>query len=260
MAYLGSNVVKVNLDLQGRDAQKLSYRILNHRGEELLAQTEYEDVSGQASYEIVVPAELNILDAGNQLEIRLIEAYIESSVGVTKMEESYSIESETVLVTGENSFQTYPEALMTALTIPNLEYWDNADKGQRVIAMIASRRIFGRLRFRYNFDSQDHLCDDSVNVSDITLLTPEQFNALPSGFKEALKRAQILEADSMLDSSSEFQEIRKLAELGVTRSEVYEAKVSLGSGTTPYKTTLCDRAMQELTKWLVFRKRLVRTA
>ena len=259
-SFLGGNKVKISIDLLDKDAQTLSYRILNHVGAELLPKTEAVSVADVETYEIEVPAELNKVDPSNQREIRLIEVYIETSVGVIKTEEVYSIESEAVLVVGENSFQSYPEALMTATTLFNIESWDTADKETRVTAMMTAWRSFGRLRFRYNFDSQDHIIDESVNVSDITKLSISEFNALPQDFRDALKRAQILEVDNMLDTDSEFAQIRKMAEIGVTRSEVYEAKVSLGSGTTPYKSSLCSRAMGELTKWLMVRRRLARTA
>lgn len=258
-SYLGNNIVRITVDLCDKEAQKVSYRILNHKDEEIQPKTEPVDVSGVDFFDIEVPAELNILKDGNQQEIRLIEIYIETSVGVIKTEEYYTIQSEAVLVAGENSFQSYAGALMTALTITDLSGWDNATKDDRIKAMIEARRTFGRLRFRYNFDSQDHIYDESVNVTDITKLTVDEFNNLPEDFKEALKRAQILEANEQL-VDDDFKDIERLASLGVTRSEVYEAKISLGSGKRPYKTTLCSRAMRELTKWLLFRKRIVRTA
>lgn len=258
-SYLGNNAVKVSVDLTDKDAQKLSYRIVDHKDMELLARTEAEDVSGQDTYEITIPAELNVLEERNQQEVRLVEIYIETSVGVIKTEEYYTIQSDEVLVTGVNSFQSYAGALMTATTLTDLEGWDSASKEDRVKAMIEARRAFGRLKFRYNFDDQSHIIDETVNVSDITRLTPDEFNDLPPEFKDALKRAQVLEANENL-TDNDFKDIEKLASLGVTRTEVYEAKVSLGSGKRPYKTTLCVRAMKELTKWLLFRKRLARTA
>lgn len=258
MAYLDGTEIKLTIDLLDKDAVKVAYRILNHKGEELLERTDFVDVGeGQESFEITIPAELNQVDPENQLEIRLVEIYIQTSVGTVKEEQSYTLESEITLVTGVNSFQTYPEALMTATTLTDIEGWNNAAKEDRVTAMIAARRTFGHLRFRYNFYAQDHIWDESVHVSDITLLSVEEFNNLPADFREALKRAQILEANNTL-RSDDLADIEALARLGVTRSEVYEAKISLGTGKKPIKQALCDRAMAELSKWLFIRYRLTR--
>lgn len=258
MAYLDGTEIKLMVDLLGKDVVRIAYRVLNHENEELLERTEYAEVGeGQEYFEIIIPAELNEVDPQNQFEIRLVEIYLQTAVGTIKEEQSYTLESEITLVTGINSFQTYPEALMTALTLTDIEGWNGATKGDRVSAMIAARRTFSRLRFRYNFYAQDHIWDESVHVSDITLLSVDEYNNLPSDFREALKRAQILEVNDML-RDDDYADIEKLARLGVTRSEVYEAKISLGTGKKPVRQALCERAMAELSKWLYIRQRLTR--
>lgn len=262
--YLNGSKVFLSVDLTGMNAERVAYRLVDQKGNELIPKGDFVDIEeqgGKAVFSIEIPGQYNVIDESNQREVRLIDIYVETSHGTVRTEELYALESETVLLTGVNSFQTYPEAVALSLWIPDIEGFEEADKDSKIAALVEARRQIAKLKFRYAFDTMNYIFYDasgSITISDITDLSPEQFNALPEKFRKALCVAQVLQANDLL-SSDETKEIRTLIEAGVTRSEVYEAKQTFGSVRPASELMgVGKRAMQELAPYVWVRRRLTR--
>ncbi|MDL2285092.1 hypothetical protein LJC19_08160, partial [Oxalobacter sp. OttesenSCG-928-P03] len=78
---------------------------------------------------------------------------------------------------------------------------------------------------------------------------------LPKLFINALRRAQIMQANYLLlDENSDIEHLRQR---GLLSNTVSESKQFFRTQ-KPIAKTLCERAMKELARWLVFNRRTAR--
>ena len=170
---------------------------------------------------VTIPAELNVIaaldpdsiesedmDAVSVRELRTVEFRLKLLGGnVVLRKVVYALEPSDVLITGLNSFQTYSEAELVALSIPNMPGWDGADEQARIAALIEARLRINRLQFRDVSRGQSYLGGE-VLVGDLSLLTPREFKNLSARLRAALCKAQVAEADTLLGGDPEFERRR----------------------------------------------------
>ena len=216
-AFLSGQDVTLTFSLQDdagnpiEGISELSYRVVDQDENELVAKTVVPDyvppdpeasITIAGSFNTVVPGDPapspGFSPSPSYRQVRVVELYVVNFEGTTKLTREYMIEAEEVLVEGINSFQSYAKALTVSFDLPNLPGWSGASKTERVTALIRARQNIGQLRFRYVFDAYQNIVDNTLGVADLTLATPSQYKAFPVPFKEALRRAQILEADFLL--------------------------------------------------------------
>ena len=259
-AYLGGQPTTLTIDLIDGDgspitANSVDYRLLNQNETELIAKAPVSSfVACDTSVTVTIIGTLNALTPPNTRELRQIELYVYTDVGAIKINQEYFIEGEEVLVEGVNSFQGYSMSLLVALDLDNIDGWLGATKQQRISALVRARQNIGHLRFRYIFDAYQNIVDNTLGVADLTLATPAQYFAFPVPFVEALRRAQILEADLILNGD----QIGDIRRDGLMSMTVGEAK-QFFRPTKPLDLPVGKRTMKELAKWVLSRHRISRT-
>lgn len=259
-AYLGGQAVNLSVPLFDSDgalipALSVSYRVIDQNEVELVAKVALDSfVEGDDSVVVALDDALNTLDVGVTRAMRVVELYLTTEVGTIKIESGYFIEADEILVEGENSFQPYSKAVFCSGELPNVQNWNEAGKKERIAALIAARRNIGQLRFRYVFDAEQSIIDNSVGASDLTAATPEQWSAMPLEFREAVRRAQVLEADYLLMPNDSISAYRREGLMSMTVGEAKQffrpAKAIEG--------VVCKRAMKELAKYVMTRTRIAR--
>lgn len=259
-AYLGGQAVTAEIALVDTDgnaivASAINYRVVNQAEVELVPSTALTSfTAGDPNAVVVVSGLNNTLTAGAARELRIIELILTTVEGTIKLSYNYFIEADELLTEGVNSFQNYGTALLGAYDIPDMEGWNNASKPDRMAGMIQARANMGALRFRYVFDFFQNIVEPSFGVRDITLLTPTEWAALPITFKDALRKAQLLEANSLLggDPASD-----------VRRSGIVSKRVGESSDTfrqtKPLELVVCRRAYMALAKYITNRVRVARS-
>jgi hypothetical protein len=140
------------------------------------------------------------------------------------------------------------------MDIPNLPGWTAADRAARAAALIQARENLGQLRYRYRFD------DNWINyvmpkfaLYSITTLTPEEYLGLPAPFRRNLERAQVIEADDLLNADPVLEKRRA----GIVSETVGDSTTSFNP-VRPNRGLVCPRAMQEMTRYVLRRTRLSR--
>lgn len=262
MNYLAGYDVTLNIDLfddagNAIVANSVLYKVSNQLGEVIIPNTSLTGlVAGDVSISITIPAADNFLPVTNDVSslrsLRFVEIYITTPVGLVKKEVDYIIESDNVLALGINSFQSYPSALYVAGTIDNIDAFYSASKADKIIALIRARQIIGRLSFRYGFDNFDNV-NRSIHSREITLATQVQFEAYPKDFKDALARAQVIQANDLLGGDEEDE----LRSSGLTSVQVGEAKQTFRQS-KPIETIVSRRTMKELSKFINYTLRVSR--
>lgn len=170
--------------------------------------------AGDASISITIPASVNQLSGLVPREPRKVNVYCTVDSNVVMLASSYAIEPSDPLWVGVNSFQSFEEAQLIAVSMPNLNGWDAADDQSRIAALIEARLSICRVNFslldsnaRWGQNSLYYVPEGTYTVDTIRnnllfygldSLTPEQYLKLPERFRNALKLAQVAEADELL--------------------------------------------------------------
>ena len=147
---------------------------------------ESEDMEGVSVRELRTVEFMLTLASGNKIARKVV----------------YALEPADVLITGLNSFQSYPEASLVALSIPNLPGWEAADEQARIAALVEARLRINRLQFRDVSRGQSYMQGETL-AGDLSLMAPRQFQSLSVRLRAALCRAQVAEADALLGGDPE---------------------------------------------------------
>jgi hypothetical protein len=234
------------------------YEVLDEDGTAVVADTRLPLVSGEESEIVIkVPAAGNMLAAGVRRAYRRVVLNLETSSGWVALEQEYLIQvsQATLLIPGTNSFQTILKAELVALDIPNLPGWRDAPREERIAAMIQARENIGKMSYRYNFwaDNWQKYVIPEFGVYSITLLSQDEYMQLPPAFRTACERAQVIEADDLLAGDLATEKRRA----GITSETVGDA-TTMFTQVRPVRQLLCDRAMRELSRFVVKHTRLTR--
>lgn len=162
---------------------------------------------GGSSGTINVAAEHNLVPEGKARAARKI--VLKMFVGANTVTRSvmYLLEREDVLMVMENSYQTFAQALLTALDIPDLGIWWEKSDVERMRGLVAAFENIGRLRFRVPVPSTIDIqsiepygdAEQGTYIHELNRLSKADFEALDDQFKNAIFRAQVVEADILLN-------------------------------------------------------------
>lgn len=158
--------------------------------------------------------------------------------------ETIMMEAFDTLVKGENSFQSYFQALMLAEELPGTDIFRATDKSSQIAGLITAYRLMGNLTFM----------SKGKIIWDITSLNAEELDTLDPGLLEALCIAQVIEANESLDSNS--SQAKRLD--GIMSETIGESSMMFRSGKVATNTVLSRRSMGFLRKYLVITARIER--
>jgi hypothetical protein len=266
--YLAGEAVTVTFPLDesmGVAPATASYRLLDEDENVLIEQDTPTDPANGA-VTIRVDGAMNMLapavtSGSNTLQPAQLRAARTAQItlvyqnGTVRLEQSYLIEASSLLVPGTNSFQTLAKANLVALDIPALNGWGAATDDQKIAAMIQARINLGMLRYRYRFDDNwmNYVMPEFALYS-ITTLTQEEYVELPVQFRRAIERAQIIEADDLLNVDPVLAKRR----MGIVSETVGDSTTTFNA-VRPDRGLVCPRAMLEVTRFVLRRTRLSRT-
>jgi len=154
------------------------------------------------------------------------------------------MEAMDTLVKGENSFQSYYQAILMAEEMPGMDAFKSMEKSEQVAALANTYRMISTMAFM----SKGQI------VWDIASLNAEELDKLDPGLLEALCIAQILEANETLDTNS--AHAKRLD--GIMSETIGESSMMFRSGKVATNTVLSRRAMGFLRKYMVITARIER--
>lgn len=292
--FLAGTPVSLAVPLQDRsgnvlDAASIEYRVTKQDGTEVVARTALADFTPSDSQAVVlldatvnaiaaVPSSITAsqIDQFTAREVRTVELFVtlNESGNTVMLAKSYALEPADALIVGINSFQTFPQAELVALDIPNLTGWGNASEHEKIAALVEARLRICNLNF-WLLNSNVNWGQDSLNYvpegayqtpyatgsksqmfmfnGNLSLLTPSQFAGLPVRFKAALYKAQVAEADSILGGDT----VEQNRQAGVTLETIGEVKQMFRSS-KPLDLGVNRRTMRYLSLFVTMGKRIGR--
>jgi len=250
--YLASNDVVETIILDDDDgvpyaATGVTYRVYDENDVNVVSTTPVTLVDGALDVAITVGASSNELPIGQVRGLRTIELLIETASGMFGKRVSYVVLNGEVVVKGENSYQTFSEALLGAMDLPGLVAWQDATRDERVAALVDSHSRLAKLRFSIKYDNGQTRLGGATEIADIRNLSLEEFLALPLEFISSLQKAQIVEADTALGGDPIDEQRRG----GLMSSTVGEVSQMYRSG-TPLILPVSERALRHLTGYVKF--------
>lgn len=189
-------------------------------------------VDGATSKTIAIPAEFNVLGEGQLSAARILRVELETASGVVRRSTSYIIEGEFRLALMNNSFQSIEAAELLARDMPNLTGWNAASDERRFAALIES---FNRLtRIPMKFTTQEPGVDlytplereanrTIIGRDDWAGISETEFLTWPAHFRKTLRRAQLYEANELLEGDT----MGKKARAGILSETIGESSVRL---------------------------------
>lgn len=191
--------------------------------------------AGAVSHAGVIAAEHNVSDGEGELTARLISVTLTLAGGrILTKQILYGIEPVEKLVVCRNSFQTYVRAVMEGSQMVNLVAFNSEETPARQVAALieAYDRIIN-IPLIYNLRINERTHTHRLNGESWDEMTQEAFEQqLPMRLRRALRQAQIMEADMILQGNVL---ARKHAE-GIQSETIGESSVTLRAGMATNRT------------------------
>lgn len=229
-----------------------------------------EEVS--KSFDFVAGKEQNQVPRGQTKDLRRVVVRFvkplaegeEEPEFISSEERYYLLYAEAPLTVGENSFTTYDGFLLLAANMPHLDQIAEKTKDEIVVALLEAHDRLMRLKYRLPYSTRmenvGYVSEVAWRPRSITdynpwgaeyhfsldEVTPEEFAKLPEDFRKALAKAQVIEANSVLEPTDSIEERRRK---GVILETINEVKMMF-SNVTPVNQKISRGAMAVLGKYI----------
>lgn len=209
------------------------------------------DDTENLSVTIKIDKQYNVIPENSQLDYRRIVLNIETEVGTSIEYIEYLLVGEVELTPMVNSYQTYGEAQLTAAKISGLQDWYVVPTQDKISALITAYNKIGKLNFVI---PSKEPCRD-IEISNLNALTAEEFEALDANFVDAIKRAQVVEANSV----SGYNAAEDMKRNNILSYTIGETSQMFKTGNT-YTSYLSSDAMDILNGYIVRKIRIARSS
>ena len=198
------------------------------------------DAANQAST-LTIPASANSTTA--KRDVRLLNAYLITASGTFVVPQVYLLKGNQLELTPlTDSFMTYTQAVLTraAMAEPQ-DYFDAINPELQAVALEEAFERLAKVKFKVG----------TTIISDIKSLSVATFEALDPNFLTDLRKAQIAEANIIVENSP----IRDKIRAGIISETIGESSMFFRQSGTPITSSgLSDDAENYLKKWLYSEK------
>ncbi|MGV1754836.1 hypothetical protein [Agrobacterium sp. CG674] len=260
-------------DLNGAAVTPTAVNAVLYDGEDTVLEDfgSLELMPDATSQTVIVPAALNSLPDGELRAARILRIELVTPAGSIRRAHSYVIESEQRLEIMTNTFQSYEAAEIQALDVPNVTGWLTASEDQRKAALVEAFRRVTQIPMKFtiygpnsalsstgwrpdwNSVAPREILEEQIITRDgWEEVTAELYSGFPTKFKKALRRAQFMEANEMLQGDTVGQKHRS----GIVTETIGESSVTLRAGRVDYGVS--SQTLQALVGHVYFNMRTVR--
>lgn len=229
----------------------VSYSLYDEAGVAIESDVPVTIQTGDTSTTVRISSAHNTLSNGVLKALRAIELKMVDSGGVIYTNNAYYVvRASSELQVMVNSFQTYEEALLNAVDVPNLAVWDIKTRSTKVTAMIDAYEVLAS--YKYNIFATGPWPQNMVGpmffdgyAVPAYGLTAEQFASMPAIVCNAIKKAQIAQADYLMND----MDIAKDRREGLLSHTIGEVSKMYRSG-RPLIRPLCKSAISYVGPWI----------
>lgn len=208
---------------------------------------------------VVVPPAHNVLEDGQLQAARILRIAMVTAAGTIRRSSSWIIEGEFRLALMVNSFVTIEAAEIMARDMPNLSGWSTASEDKRYASLIEAFNRLTRIPMRFevphaNDPTGTLYCPEEtiIPASQWAGITEEQFLAFPADFRKAVRTAQLVEANEMIEGETMAQKHRQ----GIISETVGESSIMLRGGRV--EQNVSSTTLRTLAGFIYFSHRIAR--
>jgi hypothetical protein len=214
------------------------YEVLDANSEVLIArQSDPNFNAGNSSSILTIPASQNTTTA--KRDARLLNCYLINASGEYVVSRAYMLKGNVLQLTPlTDSFMSFPQSVLVRVQMAeDQEYFDMLSDELKAIALEEAFNRLCKIKFKVG----------DTTILDIKALDLSAFNALNADFLLDLKKAQIAEANSMVENSPIRDKIRS----GIISETIGESSMFFKqSGFPVNKSGLSDDTEVYLKKWV----------
>lgn len=243
-------------------ASSISYSVLDQDGLFILEDEDYTGYTvGDTEISINIEAQHNLLGS-EAVIVRLVKVSFQTTAsGVFTAIRRYLVQNSRRLEFLKNSFLSYERALIMRGELTDVPGWDDADEDQRIAALMQAHENICRFKFKYRPETENPVASQATLndrgtytfVRDMRIIDQENWDDFTPHFQLSLRRAQLVEADSLLAGDP----IRDKREEGIISETVGESKMFFNNR-PPLKLGVCRDALNYLKKYIFFRTKVLR--
>jgi len=233
-----------------------SYRLLDKMLQEIAPATALPDVTaGTEVLSVTIGAAANTLTSGRLRDVRVVEVSIQTEGGTVVATARYAIEADNTFSIMVNTFQTFEEAELNAMEMSGLVSWDGKAEPQKRAALADAFINLCKLKFHVpGMWAQNRIHDYWINrIGHLQYYSAAEFQALDPLFVNAVKKAQVAEADVLLNGDPN----GKLRREGVISYTIGESSQFFRPA-KPLDLPISPQAVKYLQGYLNWSKTLVR--
>lgn len=212
---------------------------------------------GATEVSILVPAQLNRLAPGEVRAVRQLRVSLRQDLNSVSKVHNYVIEAEQSLVVMSNTFQSYEAADLLALETSSVSGWNSSDETRRRAALAEAYRRITSIPMRYGIRDVDGFIDQNELLyieRDMWLqIGVDAYTLFPTHFKRALRMAQFVEANELLQGD----QIGLKHRAGIISETIGESSVTLRADRVNYGLSIL--ALSVLTGYINFDMRIARS-
>jgi hypothetical protein len=203
---------------------------------------------GQDEFSISIPGASNELAPDTVRGLRIVEVEVTDARGTIPLSQTYLLAPSTALVVGKTSWITKGQAVLISQMLPRLDGWLSASEEAREVALVEAFRRLQRMPVYADRRAAQNTLYATAGHFETGLLLdmiPESFVNTDPRFQDAVRRAQVLEADHILtvDPIAQMRESGVISMTVGESSNFFRAQRAMDRG-------LCKRAYQEVAPWL----------
>jgi hypothetical protein len=251
--YKAGQQVKVNVPLTDYDgasvaATSVIYNVKNELDTVVITDTVVTPASGATSIDITVLGSNNLLiNTTDIFGCRILNVQILTVNGTYVKTFNYALEGSFELVTMTNSYQTFGQAEINSITMPGLESWDSFEEFNQKRALTEAYFKIGKINFSVDIVSANGTITTTA-IPKLNSYTKAEFEALPSDFIEAVRKAQVAEANYVLGGDAS-ERMRKMNIMSYT---IGETSQMFRPGSTGSENKLSDEALEYLKGYISY--------
>lgn len=235
----------------------LSYRILDEAEAVLQAWTNLDLTAVvDGAVLVTIPAPLTVLAAPALRGIRTVELQVATDTSVIELSASCLLQASTALAFGINTLQNYAQAQLLAEDFSDIQIqgWvGTASRDDREKALIQAYERLLQLRVVPDMDDEQNRITDWVGPATLRNMTPEQIGKLSPRMLAAFKKAQLVEADEILNGDP----VITARQNGLMSMTVGESSQFFRSS-KPLDLPVSPRALKFIERWVRFSARIGR--
>ena len=232
--YLPGMTVTETVELKDLNGNSVTpstaeYDVRDEKGIVVVEKTAVVLSGNETLVSVVVPQNINAVSSDGR-SARTITLYMTTPEGVLQNFTSYFVEAAVTLIVMSNTVQTFEEAELISFDVGSmLSGWSPASRVMKISAMKTAYERIKALTFT------------QYNMRSIRGKTEDEFRATAPDFQKALRRAQVVEADLVLNGD----QIHIKQQQGILSETIGESSMFFRT-TPPLNEPLSKQAMSEL--------------